>query len=230
MSDQQLRSVLVGMYTAAAALVKCRQLTIQCAFKAQAMTCLAIPDVVPSARFQMPATYNGKLFLTIDVDPPKALHQGFKDRGCTPQPWREYMFFVQASHGMVYPVEEWGSDSTDSDALYPWIWDFCDTFSNMPGSLALQIMPQGKTSCHRHPNVGLGDTAETFYPLTSDRKTIIHRDGHAPVPLTAITVIPVGCGHKLTRDADGFSLQLVHRNSVCRFRQRNDHELCDIQP
>ena len=138
--------------------------------------------------------------------------------------WQGNRFAIASPYGITADLSAWGSDSASSGALYPWVWNLADDFSNQPGCIVLQVMPPNSvTSEHFHPDSKLGDVAEIFAPLDRDPGTVLRRDHTAPTPLTEVTPVDINVAHQLIREADGFSLQLLRMFTPVEFACRELH-------
>lgn len=136
--------------------------------------------------------------------------------------WHGHVFCFRVPHGEVQPVDDW-PQTPKSEALYPYWWNLCETYSNCPFDLAVQILPAGsRTSLHRHKLT----KDECFLALAPDGLTHIRIADEPSRPLTRDPeIVRARTLHQLFREeaADDFSVQLLRMHGPVRFPDRSDH-------
>ncbi|MAF81053.1 hypothetical protein CL628_03505 [bacterium] len=108
--------------------------------------------------------------------------------------------------------QEWGSQSSTSDALYPALWDLS---ARRRGGILLQILPPGATTSwhyHRH-------TVESFYPLFGTSLVTINDDPEVPLQLGM--QVPVRSAHQLTNETGCFAINLIHMQTDLPFLDKS---------
>jgi hypothetical protein len=143
--------------------------------------------------------------------------------------WLGHQMYLSVPQGSTIngeSADDWKSDSDDSDALYPWWWNLCESYSNNDRDVVLLILPDyGETSEHYHDKA-----EEVFYPVdhVGSPSRILHGWTRESGELINPIGIKIGIPHKLIRNDPGYSVVLLLIKSPIRFPDRSDHFGVDI--